>query len=128
MPRQGFHIAVLCLLLLNLQLLAQTFEINPSPAASSGPANKSAKKSSNTAPQQAPAENGIGWGSGIEVARDARAAQQALEKNNYSAAVNYATRAANAAPQNAALWFLVGYAARMAGHYQVSLDAYQRGL
>jgi tetratricopeptide (TPR) repeat protein len=129
MPRQQLHIAVLCSLLLNLPLLAQTFEINPGTASSSQSANKSAKKNSNAAPRQAaPAENGIGWGSGIEVARDARAAQQALERNNYSAAVNYAARAANAAPQNAALWFLVGYAARMAGRYQVSLDAYQRGL
>jgi tetratricopeptide (TPR) repeat protein len=126
MPRHQLHIAVLCTLLLSLPLLAQTFEVNPSGAAPS----KSTKKNSKPAPNQAApsVENGIGWGSGIEVARDARAAQQALQKNDYSAAVNYATRAANAAPQNPALWFLLGYSARMAGRYQVSLDAYQRGL
>ncbi|HEV2718368.1 MAG TPA: tetratricopeptide repeat protein, partial [Terriglobales bacterium] len=126
MPRQQLHIAVLCSLLLNLPLLAQTFEISPS----GGAPSKSTKKNSKAAPGHAApsAENGIGWGSGIEVARDARAAQQALQKNDYSAAVNYATRAANAAPQNPALWFLLGYSARMAGRYQVSLDAYQRGL
>jgi tetratricopeptide (TPR) repeat protein len=129
MPRHRYQLAVLCLLLLNVAMLAQTFEINPSSGTPSKSPNKSAKKSSNAPPRQAaPAENGIGWGSGIEVARDARAAQQALQKNDYSSAVNYATRAANAAPQNAALWFLMGYAARMAGRYQVSLEAYQRGL
>ena len=125
MPRQRFHLAVVCLLLLNLTLLAQTFEISPSGTAPTAPAKKKSKAAPN---QSAPAENGIGWGSGIEVARQARAAQQALQKNDYAAAVNYATRAANAAPQNPALWFLLGYSARMAGRYQISLDAYQRGL
>src|SRR5437016_3514851 len=125
MPRQRFHLAVVCLLLLNLTLLAQTFEISPSGTAPTAPAKKKSKAAPN---QSAPAENGIGWGSGIEVARQARAAQQALQKNDYAAAVNYATRAANAAPQNPALWFLLGYSARMAGRYQVSLDAYQLGL
>src|SRR5438477_5980529 len=125
MPRQRFHLAVVCLLVLILTLLAQTFEISPGGAAPTAPAKKKSKAAPN---QSAPAENGIGWGSGIEVARQARAAQQALQKNDYSAAVNYATRAANAAPQNPALWFLLGYSARMAGRYQVSLDAYQRGL
>src|SRR5438132_8578576 len=125
MPRQRFHLAVVCLLLLNLTLLAQTFEISPGGTAPTAPAKKKSKAAPN---QSAPAENGIGWGSGIEVARQARAAQQALQKNDYAAAGNYATRAANAAPQNPALWFLLGYSARMAGRYQVSLDAYQLGL
>ena len=92
MPRQRFHLAVLCLLLLDVVVLSQTFEISPS----GGAPSKSTKKNSKAAPRQAApsAENGIGWGSGIEVARDARAAQRALQKNDYSAAVNYATRAA----------------------------------
>src|ERR1700756_4173837 len=125
MPYQRFHLAVVCLLLLNATSLAQTFEISPGGTAPTAPAKKQLKAAPN---QSAPAENGIGWGSGIEVARQVRAAQQALQKNDYAVAVNYATRAANAAPQNPALWFLLGYSARMAGRYQVSLDAYQRGL
>ena len=48
------------------------------------------------------------WGSGIDVARQARAAQDALKRNDYAAAVNYAQQAAKSAPQNAELWFLAG--------------------
>src|SRR3989442_12369162 len=121
MPRQRLHLAVVCLLLLNLTLLAQTFEISPGGSAPTAPGKKKSKAAPN---QSAPAENGIGWGSGIEVARQARAAQQALQKNDYAAAVNYATRAAKAAPQKPPLWFLPGYSARMAGPFQILLCAY----
>src|SRR5208337_1008117 len=71
---------------------------------------------------------GFGWGSSIEVSRQARAAQDALKRNDYTAAVAFAERAAKAAPQNAELWFLLGYADRLADHYQASVDAYNRGL
>jgi tetratricopeptide (TPR) repeat protein len=70
----------------------------------------------------------LGWGSSIEVARQARAAEDALKRGDYNSAVTFAEQAAKAAPQNADLWFLFGYAARMAGHYPVSVDAYKRGL
>jgi len=70
----------------------------------------------------------LGWGSSIEVARQARAAEDALKRGDYNSAVTFAEQAARAAPQNADLWFLFGYSARMAGHYQVSEDAYRRGL
>src|SRR6185312_12575737 len=72
--------------------------------------------------------NGIGWGSGIETAREARAVQQALSRNDYRSAINSASRAANSAPQNAQLWFLLGYAARRGGDYNLSLQGYQKGL
>jgi tetratricopeptide (TPR) repeat protein len=62
------------------------------------------------------------------VARQARAAQDALKRGDYAAAVSFAERAAKAAPQNAELWFLLGYAARLDGRYQIALDAYDRGL
>ncbi|PYX92028.1 MAG: hypothetical protein DMG71_18900, partial [Acidobacteria bacterium] len=35
---------------------------------------------------------------------------------------------AKAAPQNTDFWFMLGYASRLAGQYQKSLDAYQQGL
>ncbi len=37
-------------------------------------------------------------------------------------------RAVQAAPQNADLWFLLGYTSRLAGHFQQSLEAYRPGL
>ena len=39
----------------------------------------------------------------------------ALKNGNYAAAVDYAQRAAQAAPDDPQLWFLLGYAARLAG-------------
>ena len=42
--------------------------------------------------------------------------------------MGFAERAAKSAPQNAELWFLLGYADRLADHYQASVDAYNRGL
>ena len=102
-------------------LCAQTFEINQPPKARKGRA-----KSSPTPPAEN--DSGIGWGSGIEVAREARAVQQALSRNDYRAAIASANRAANAAPKNADLWFLLGYAARLGGNYKLSLEGYQRGL
>ncbi len=62
------------------------------------------------------------------MARQARAAQDALKRNDYAAAVSYAEQAAKSAPQNAELWFLLGYAARLAERYPLSVDAFNRGL
>ena len=121
MGRKTF-IALLFLFAATSYLVAQTFEVNqPAPA----------KKGKQKAAPKKPAEegaSGIGWGSGIETAREARAVQQALAKNDYKAAIASANRAANAAPQNADLWFLLGYAARLGGDYNLSLQGYQRGL
>jgi tetratricopeptide (TPR) repeat protein len=108
-------------LALAISLHAQEFEINggqPSPQP-----NNAVKKGPSAAPS-----GGIGWGSSIEVGRFARAAQDALAKGNYAAAADYAQRGVQAAPQDARLWFLLGYASRLAGRAQTSLDAYQHGL
>ena len=106
-------------------LAAQTFEINgqsqPSPAARH-------KKGQKPGAPWARAPQGIGWGASIQVARVARAAQDAMRRGDYAQAAEYAQRAANAAPQNADLWFAYGYAARMAGRDAASVDAYNHGL
>jgi len=104
---------------------AQTFEIG-SPEKNSSPAP--GKKHSSSQPAKPAQDSGMGWGSSIEVAREARAAQGALQKNDYRSAVFHADRAAKAAPQNADLWFLLAYAARLSGQNSTSVDAYQRGL
>jgi tetratricopeptide (TPR) repeat protein len=70
----------------------------------------------------------MGWGTSIEVGRNARAAEDDLKRGNPSAATAAAERAVKAAPQNARLWFLLGYASRLAGQYQRSVEAYQEGL
>ncbi|MBZ5532921.1 MAG: tetratricopeptide repeat protein [Acidobacteriia bacterium] len=70
----------------------------------------------------------LGWGSNIDVTREARAAQNSLGKNDYAAAASHAQQAVRLAPQDANLWFLLGYAARLAGRYPTSIDAYKRGL
>ncbi len=107
-------------------LTAQTFEVNQPPPKK---AQKKGQPKSNAAAKPADENgNGIGWGSGIETARESRAAQQALNKGDYRAAIAAATRAAKSAPQNADLWFLVGYAARLSGDYNLSLEGYRRGL
>jgi tetratricopeptide (TPR) repeat protein len=111
----------------------QTFDVNgqggASPPASQSQ-NQAQTKNSANPPQATTSQNdsGFGWGSSIEVARQARAAQDALKRNDYAAAVSFAENAAKSAPQNADLWFLLGYAARLDGRYQVSIDAYNRGL
>jgi tetratricopeptide (TPR) repeat protein len=103
---------------------AQTFEINgqsqenAQPTAKKGRGKTAASSSS----------NGIGRGSSIEVGRMARAAETALAKGDATSATNYAERATQSAPQDAKLWFLLGYASRLAGRYPTSLSAFQKGL
>src|SRR5215469_5961318 len=76
-------------------LSGQTFEVGPQ---SNNPAkNKPTQKANRRS--QSP-EAGMGWGTSIEVAREARAAREALQKNDYRAATSYASRAARSAPQN----------------------------
>ncbi len=97
---------------------AQTFPITP--GAQSAPQT--------TDQAQPSSQSAIGWGSNIQNARLSRAAELALKQGKYKAAVDYAQRAANAAPNDPQLWFLLGYSARLAGRIQVALDAYNRGL
>ena len=110
----------------------QTFEVNSngqvnSAAAKPGQHGRARKAGSS---REAPAKEstGIGWGSSIEVSRQARAAQQALQKGDYASAAVYAERAARAAPQVPDFWFLYGYAARLSGQYSASVQAFQHGL
>ncbi len=57
---------------------AQTFELNNN---GNNPNSTKKNKNSKTAePQPQTSQNGLGWGSSIETARNSRAAQQALEK------------------------------------------------
>jgi tetratricopeptide (TPR) repeat protein len=96
---------------------AQTYKVGDnSPPQNQNDADKTSQQKS------------LGWGSNIETARLARAAEQALKNSNYSSAMDYAQRATQAAPNDPHLWFLLGYAARLARKSQVSLDAYNRGL
>src|SRR5882672_4334108 len=79
-------------------------------------------------PQSESSEKELGWGSNIQTARLARAAENALRSHNYAAAVDYAQRAAQSAPNDPQLWFLLGYTARLAGKSQLAVEAYDHGL
>jgi tetratricopeptide (TPR) repeat protein len=125
-PVKSFLKSVTFCSLLTLCILpvsAQTFEIGGQQQEN---ANTNTKKKSNQ--PASPSSTGIGWGSSIEVGRMARAAETALSKGDSAAAANYAERAVQAAPQDAKLWFLLGYASRLASRYANSLNAFQKGL
>jgi tetratricopeptide (TPR) repeat protein len=129
MVRSAFRGAVrLAILILATACAAQTFDVN---GQTSSPAPASPKKgapSSNGNTSNSSKESGMGWGSSIEVAREARAAQTALQHGDAGSAVAHAQRAVNAAPRNFDLWFTLAYAARLSGQYSLSVDAYRRGL
>ena len=99
-------------------LRAQTYKVgsgsSESPQVNSGQASSPNKS--------------LGWGSNIQNARLAGAAELALKDGKYAIAVDYAQRAVQATPNEAQLWFLLGYAARLNGKLQLSADAYSRGL
>src|SRR5665213_2380608 len=97
---------------------AQTYNVGPD--ASKGQQAQTSQTQSSDQP--------LGWGSNIQNARLARAAQLALQQGNHALALDYAQRAAAAAPNDPQLWFLLGYAARLDGKLGPSADAYQRGL
>ena len=97
---------------------AQTYNVGPD-----------ASKSPQTPPNQTPAQGEtLGWGSNIENARLARAAELALLRGDHALALDYAQRAAQAAPDDPQLWFLLGYAARLNGKYPLSAEAYSKGI
>ena len=103
-------------------LQAQTYKVGGSSS------EKPQTTPSNTTDQSSSPNKSLGWGSNIQNARLARAAEQAVKNGNYGAAVDYAERAAQAAPNDPQLWFLLGYAARLDGKYQLAADSYSRGL
>jgi len=120
-------IAFCSLLLFPAAVLAQTFEVpGQTPEAPQNQKKSQQKPGQKSGKTAAKASEGIGWGSSIEVGRMARAAQEALKHGNPAQAANFAERAVNAAPQDAKLWFLLGYTSRLAGRNQQSLAAYQR--
>jgi tetratricopeptide (TPR) repeat protein len=102
--------------------LAQTYDVGGGSQDSSGQAQPPASSSSNQSGTD------FSWGAGIDVARQARAAQDALNRSDYAAAVTYAQQAVKSAPQNPEMWFLLGYAARLNERYPLSVDSYNRGL
>ncbi len=80
-------------------------------------------------PGQRPAgDQELGWGSNIQNAQLAHAAQSALQKGDHELAFAYAQRAAQSAPNDPQIWFLLGYAARLDGKLGPSAEAYQHGL
>lgn len=93
---------------------------NVGPDASKNPQATSTQSKSQDQP--------LGWGSNIQNARLARAAQLALQHGDHALALQYARRAAEAAPNDPQLWFLLGYAARLNAKFQESADAYDKGL
>ena len=104
---------------------AQVFDVN---GQSSPNGAQTGKTHHGPTSRQEPSASGMGWGSGIGVAREARAAQMALQHGNPKEAVVHAQHAVDAAPQNSDLWFTLAYAARLSGEYSKAVDAYQRGL
>ena len=118
--RPEFPKIVLVFLLVALACVvdAQTYAVGP---------DSSQTTHSQTEQSKSP-DQSLGWGSNIQNARLARAAQQALQHGDYALALNYAQRAAQASPNDPQLWFLLGYAARLDGKQPVSVDAYTRGL
>lgn len=123
--KSRFPLASLCAaVLLVTTASGQTYGVNGQTGTSPSASPKQ-EPSTNKADEDAPS---LGWGSSIEVARQARAAQDALKRNDCPAAVSFAERAAKSAPQNPELWFLLGYAARLCEHYLASVDAYKGGL
>ena len=103
---------------------SQTYDVKPDsptqPSTQTPKANSSDKTSA--------ADQEMGWGSNIQNARLARAAELALQKGDHALAFTYAQRAAEAAPNDPQLWFLLGYAARLNGRLGPSTDAYRHGL
>jgi tetratricopeptide (TPR) repeat protein len=124
--KSRFPLASFCVVLLISVGLGQTFEVPAtSSSQNSGQKQKDADTSQNNSNQSG---QGFSWGSNIEVAREARGAQDALNRGDYTAAVSFAEHATKSAPQDPELWFLLGYAARLGNHFQESVDAYNRGL
>jgi tetratricopeptide (TPR) repeat protein len=126
--KSRFPLTSFCLAFFLSSAFAQTYDLNGNGAAPPKSSHETVSSAQSEDQQPSPGGSGFGWGSSIEVSRQARAAQDALKRGDHKAAVVYAENAAKAAPQNADLWFLLGYADRLADHYQLSVDAYNRGL
>ncbi len=122
--KSRFPLATFCTVFLVSYALGQTYEVNAPP--SNSKQNAPAAGAQQTSRDKS--GSNLGWGSSIEVSRQARAAEDALKRNDYAAAISFAERAVKSAPQNADLWFLLGYCSRMGDRFQASVDAYNQGL
>ncbi|HEY6348933.1 MAG TPA: tetratricopeptide repeat protein [Candidatus Angelobacter sp.] len=120
--------AFFCSLTLFGSAWAQTIDINGQSSNQQPNQQKKGKKTAASGQVPQGGSTGGAWGGSIETGRYARAAEDALKKGNASAALNYAQRLTQMAPNDPRNWFLLGYSARLAGRGQISLDAYQRGL
>lgn len=85
-------------------------------------------KAKTPAQTSAPAGQSLGWGSSIETARLARAVETALQRGDHALAFELAQRAVHATSNDASLWFLLGYAARLNQRLAESETAYRQGL
>src|SRR5215469_6646038 len=108
----------------------QEFQLGnqPSAQAQKKQAQKPGNRTQQTASGPAASSGGLGWGSSIDVGRNARAAEDALKRGDYAAAMTFAQRVTQSAPNDPRNWFLLGYTSRLAGRYSTSLDAFNRGL
>lgn len=109
---------MLALVALSVRVDAQVYSLGPD-----APKDPQIKANQAQSPNQV-----LGWGSNIQNARLARAAELALRNGDHALALDYARRAAQAAPNDPQLCFLLGYAARLNAKFQESADAYSRGL
>ena len=111
-------ITVVLFLVFSHPVYSQTYTVAP---------NATAKPQGNSGATQAGGQS-LGFGTNIQNARLARAAQLALERGDHPLALDYAQRAAQAAPNDPQIWFLLGYAARLDGKTQLAVQAYSHGL
>lgn len=117
------YLALVVVVAFAVPLQAQTYTVQ------SGAVEKpQSKKPQPKSAQAAPSGQRLGFGSNIENARLARAAELALKHGDHVLAIDYAQRAVRATPNDAHLWFLLGYAARLGGKLQLSINSYQSGL
>ena len=126
--RNLLGLALLCALLQSGFGQEQTFDLGNQPAQKQNSQSTRKGKKQTQSSTEPSGSGGLGFGTSIEVGRNARAAQDALAKGNYVAAMTYARRVTQAAPNNPSHWFLLGYASRLAGNYSQSLEAFDRGL
>ena len=121
--RPGYlRFAGVFLLLIACNLAAQNYKVG------SDGSTKTQPKPDQPPSQSTSQEQSLGWGSNIQNARLAGAAEAALKRGDNKQAVDYAQRAAQAAPGDPRLWFLLGYAARLDSKPGLSVEAYNRGL
>ncbi len=106
---------------------AQVYQVGQDHSASPNAPTNASRNRPAEAQSQSQSQS-LGWGSNIQNARLARAAQLAIQQGHKAQAVDYAQRAAESAPNDPQLWFLLGFAARIDSRFQLSLDAYNKGL